>query len=324
MSWWYAREYVSVEQKRRKAEALIEKLKRKRKDLKPVRIEGRTLARTFWGKAWCTHMDRMADYANRLPRGRSYVRNNAVCHLEIRRGEIEALVSGTSLYTVRMQVNALDREQWSAITRACAGKIGTLVDLLQGKLSKEVMAVVCHPKTGLFPQPAEISFTCSCPDYAGLCKHVAAVFYGVGNRLDTMPELLFLLRHVDPGELFSMAMPVQAAEQETAGLAGVDLEDLFGITLERAEERKKDALPPSAPPDFSTLTGADIAALRETTGLSRALFASRLGVTEATIWNWERTQGVLVLRARSRKNLSAFYENADAPGRGLKPRRRKS
>ncbi|MDR2668462.1 MAG: hypothetical protein LBC14_00740, partial [Desulfovibrio sp.] len=231
MSWWYKQEYVSVEEKRRKAARTIEKLRKERLDLRPVRIEGRLLSRTFWGKEWCQQMDMTADYDSRLPRGRSYVRNGAVCHLEIRQGEIHALVSGSKLYTVTVRVEPLPRLHWTLIQDACKEKISTLVDLLQGKLSKEVMAVVCHPETGIFPKASEIAYTCSCPDWAGLCKHTAATLYGVGSRLDEEPELLFLLRHVDPLELFSLDIAARTGGNEAAALQGVDLGDLFGIDL---------------------------------------------------------------------------------------------
>ncbi|MDR2604207.1 MAG: hypothetical protein LBC55_02500 [Desulfovibrio sp.] len=229
MSWWYGRDYVSVEEKRRRAMRTIEKLRREQFDLKPVRIEGRLLSRTFWGKEWCRQMDMKADYDSRLPRGRSYVRNGAVCHLEIRQGEIHALVSGSELYTVTVRVEPLPRRHWKLIQEACKEKISTLVDLLQGKLSKEIMAVVCHPETGIFPKASEIAYACSCPDWAGLCKHTAATLYGVGSRLDEEPELLFLLRHVDPLELFSLDIAAETGGSEAAALQGVDLGDLFGI-----------------------------------------------------------------------------------------------
>ncbi|MDR2821253.1 MAG: SWIM zinc finger family protein [Desulfovibrio sp.] len=246
MSWWRRSAYAceTVEQKRFKAEKLIKKLSKKNPDLKPVRIEGKALARTFWGKAWCRHMDQMADYDNRLPRGRSYARNSAICHLDIRQGEIEVLVSGTRMYTVNMRVKPLEEKQWALIQKACAGKIDTLLNLLQGKLSKEVMSVVCHPETGIFPKPDEISYQCSCPDWADLCKHVAAVFYGVGARLDEQPELLFLLRHADPGELFSLDMAAHVDGGDAAELEGVDLGAMFGIEL-----TDDDAKPPAQESD---------------------------------------------------------------------------
>ena len=210
---------------------------KERKLNSPVIIEGRVIARTFWGKAWCRHMESMADYTNRLPRGRSYVRSGAVRHLAIKPGKAEAIVRGTRTYTVTIRFKPLPDSQWESIQKACKGKIATLIDILQGKLSKEVMAIVTDPESGLFPKPKEIVYTCTCPDWAIMCKHVAASYYGIANRLDTEPELLFALRQVDPVALFSLdgargdfetALPTGGTSE---AFKDVDLGVLFGITL---------------------------------------------------------------------------------------------
>lgn len=323
MSWRYGRDYESVDQKRRKAANLVEKLRQKHPDIKPICIEGKALAKSFWGKAWCKQMDLMADHDNRLPRGRSYARNGAICHLDIRQGEVEAWISGTYMYTVRIRVKPLASAHWERIQAACRGKIATMLDLLQGKLSKEVMAVVSDPESGIFPKPEEIDYDCSCPDWAKLCKHVAAVFYGIGSRLDAEPELLFLLRHADPVELFSLDMAAPTASAEEGSLGGVDLGNLFGIELlakaaapEEAEtaakepERDSAKADTSALPelDFNALTGSGIKALRETVGLSQYHFASRLGLAQNTIQRWEKEPGVVGMFPVSRKKLQDFYK----------------
>ena len=183
---------------------------------RPVRIEGRTIASTFWGRAWCTNLESYSDFANRLPRGRTYVRNGSVVHLKIDKGRIEALVSGSELYEIQIDIAALPKPAWQALKKQSAGKIGTLVELLQGKLSKARDGAGDGSEQGLFPKPKEIKMRCSCPDYAGMCKHLAAVMYGVGNRLDSSPELLFVLRGVDHLELIEQAIPtapIRANEQ---------------------------------------------------------------------------------------------------------------
>ncbi|MDR1856998.1 MAG: SWIM zinc finger family protein [Desulfovibrio sp.] len=225
--WWPP--YVSVAEKRARAEAELKKLRKVRKDIKPVTIEGRTIASTFWGKGWCKQMESLSDFENRLPRGRSYVRNNTVLHLDIREGEVDALVMGTELYKINVSVAPLLPDKWTAIKKACSGKIGSMIDLLQGKLSSEVMNVVCDQNKGMFPVAGEMAFECSCPDWASLCKHIAAVFYAIGNRLDHQPELLFLLRHVDPGELFTVDLNLPDAGTQLQ--LDVDGGDLFGIDL---------------------------------------------------------------------------------------------
>ena len=170
-------------------------------------IEGRAIVSTFWGKAWCTNLEGYSDFENRLPRGRTYVRNGSVVDLKIAKGRITALVSGSELYTVQIDIAALPQKAWQVVKARCAGKVGSLVELLQGKLSNAVMEAVTDRAEGLFPKPKEIKMRCSCPDYAGMCKHLAAVMYGIGNRLDSSPELLFELRGVDHRELIEQAIP---------------------------------------------------------------------------------------------------------------------
>src|SRR5271163_415228 len=189
--------YVPVAARRRKAERETEKLRKKGAVLSPVKIEGRQIARTFWGKAWCENLESYRDYENRLPRGRTYVRNGSVVDLQIAPREVTATVSGSELYQVKVSIGEVPKKQWASICKDCTGGIDSLVELLQGRFAKGVMERICRQGDGLFPKPAEIRFSCSCPDHASMCKHVAAVLYGVGARLDAQPELLFRLRAVD-------------------------------------------------------------------------------------------------------------------------------
>ena len=233
MSRWGWSPYVSVAQRQANAKKEMEKLRKKGQCVMPVEIEGRTIARSFWGKGWCEHLESFSDYENRLPRGRTYVRNGSVCHLEIREGEILAMVSGSELYKVRITIAKLAPAKWAAIKSRCTGQVGSLLELLQGKLSAEVMAVVAHRTDGLFPLPGEIKLDCSCPDWATMCKHVAAVLYGVGHRLDTDPGLLFTLRGVDAQELITAPINLMDGDStQSDTLADADLADLFGIDLD--------------------------------------------------------------------------------------------
>ena len=191
----------------------MEKRRKQGHVVSPVVIAGRTIARTFWGKAWCDNLESYSDYANRLPRGRTYVRNGSVVHLEIQPGKISALVSGSELYTVEITITALSDSHWNCLKGECSGQIGSLVELLQGRLSKSVMDLVTQRDKGLFPKPAEIKMKCSCPDWAGVCKHIAAVMYGIGARLDEKPELLFVLRKVDHLELIAGAVDSASGRQ---------------------------------------------------------------------------------------------------------------
>lgn len=239
MSWFYYGPYVSVAERRKKAEEKIKSLRKRGKDVAPVTIVGRKIATTFWGNAWCKHLESFHDYENRLSRGRSYVRNGFVLDLKISQGIIEAQVMGTSLYTVKIKVTALAKSQWKKVVAECFGKIDSLVELLQGTFSHSVMEVVTNPKGGLFPQSGAITFTCSCPDYARMCKHVAAVLYGVGARLDYSPEELFVLRHVDHRELVGVASDkiFAAVKSKTREKAEEDaLFNLFDIDIENQQK----------------------------------------------------------------------------------------
>src|SRR6267154_6915399 len=216
--------YVPVAERRRQAESKLAKLRKKGEIVAPVTIEGRIIAKSFWGKSWCTNLERYSDYENRLPRGRTYVRNGSVLDLQIAKGEVAAMVAGSELYKVKATIAPVKSARWKAICRDCAGTIDSLVELLQGRLAKGVMDRVCREGDGLFPSPGEIKLNCSCPDGAGMCKHVAAVLYGVGARLDEQPQFLFVLRGVDENELIDSAGRDLPLSKPTPG-AGKLLDD---------------------------------------------------------------------------------------------------
>ncbi len=240
---WYAwRTYVSVAERRRKAEREMQKLAKKGHPVSPVVIEGRTIARSFWGKSWCENLERYSDFSNRLPRGRTYVRNGSVVDLQIAPGEVKALVSGSEIYKVAVKVAQVAKARWTSICKDCAGAIDSLVELLQGRFSKGVMERICQPKAGLFPAPAEIEFSCSCPDWASMCKHVAAVLYGIGSRLDDRPDLLFRLRKVDEKDLIARAgrgLPLARTQPGAARVLRTEgLSELFGLEMATSGEGK--------------------------------------------------------------------------------------
>lgn len=229
--------YVPVAVRRQNAVRRMNQLRKKGLDVQPVEITGRRIATTFWGQAWCDHIESFHDFENRLPRGRTYVRNGSVCHLAIKKGAITALVSGSEIYKIDVEINRLPKAKWQKVKQQSAGQIGSLLELLEGRLSDRVMQVVTDPAEGLFPLADEIRFRCNCFDWATMCKHVAAVLYGVGSRLDQQPELLFLLRGVKHEEL--VLAPAERAIAEATGrtstrrtLAGDQLAGVFGIDLE--------------------------------------------------------------------------------------------
>jgi uncharacterized Zn finger protein/DNA-binding protein H-NS len=231
--------YVPVAARRKKAAREMEKLRKKGIPVEPVVITGRTIATTFWGKAWCKNLESYHDYENRIPRGRTYVRNGSVVDLKIKTKEVLAMVSGSSIYKVKINIKALPKNLWQAICNDCSVGIDSLVELLQGRFNKGVMDRLCRQDNGLFPTPSEIKFSCSCPDYASMCKHIAAALYGIGARLDEKPELLFLLRAVDHNDLLAhvdTAVPF-AKKGPKAGklLETDDISQLFGLDMAEGE-----------------------------------------------------------------------------------------
>ncbi len=255
--------------------------------LQPVAIKGRKIATSFWGMAWCESLEQHCDFSNRLPRGRTYARNGSVIDLRIDRGVIDAQVSGSSIYRVKVQIGELGRERWQQLVADCSGAVGSLLELLQGRFSHAVMAVLTRPATGLFPAPAEMSFACSCPDYAAMCKHVAAVLYGIGARLDRQPDLLFTLRGVDGADLIAAAAGAQGldvgSDRLPTTLAGEDLGAVFGIDLESTPTIDATAPAAAAPrPRRRPTRARPPAAAAEDDGFA-AVFGEGLEVTAALL-----------------------------------------
>lgn len=235
--------YVSVGQRAAQAAREIKALRKEGVKIQPVEIQGLKIAKEFWGKAWCDHIESFNDFENRLPRGRTYVRNGSVCHLAISKGTIKAKVMGSDLYDIEIKIKTLSAKKWKALKQRCSGQIGSLLELLQGRLSDSVMQEVTNSEQGLFPQSDEISLDCDCPDWADLCKHLAAVLYGVGARLDQDPALLFLLRGVNHEELIDvnaqLALQTNRQSGKSKQIASDDLSDVFGIDIAADEPKPK-------------------------------------------------------------------------------------
>jgi uncharacterized Zn finger protein len=228
--------------RQRRALREMEKLKKKGHAISPITVKGRELAKTFWGKAWCRNLEQYSDFKSRLPRGRNYLRRGYVLELQIGAGEITGFVMGSGIcmgsdvYRVKLKIRATTKARWRAICSDCAGEIGSLVELLQGRLAKDVMERLCKQNTGLFPTPKDIELSCSCPDWARMCKHVAAILYGVGSKLDDKPELLFRLHKVDETELIDRAgkkLSLSNRKQVSTNVldSDEDLSALFGLDI---------------------------------------------------------------------------------------------
>lgn len=238
MSYYGFPKHESVAEKKAKAIKALEKLKKKNPEIEPVIIEGRMLAKSWWGKAWNLNLESYADYGNRIARGKSYVRNNTVLDLKIYKGTVEAKVHGSSSkpYDVKIRIDALGSKKWEQVIALCNHRIDSLEQLIQGKFPKELEVLFTERKYGMFPSPKEIHFDCSCPDWASMCKHVAAVLYGIGARLDLDPMLFFKLRDLDGQELVRKSMERKlesmlknAGKRSKRGIADEDISDIFGL-----------------------------------------------------------------------------------------------
>ncbi len=296
--------YVPVEKRREKAAKKVKKLAKNGKAITPIEIQGRTIAHTFWGKSWCTHMESFCDHDNRLPRGRTYVRNGSVCHLEINKGEVKAMVSGSYLYNVTIAIKSLTDEKWQAIKKICTGKISSLLDLLSGKLTTGVMDVVCDKNKGLFPLSNEFNLSCDCPDWATMCKHVAAVLYGVGARLDADPAQLFKLRGVNFEELIDVNQAVLEVTSTRQGkrkrLDDATLDNIFNFEASALPLVVKESTRILKPSVKSTanfpkkLTGNAIAKKRKSLKLTKNEFAKKVGMSVTSITLWEAKEKNLI------------------------------
>jgi uncharacterized Zn finger protein len=236
--------YVPVAQRKRLAQQKAKRRLKKGQSLAPIRITARKIATTFWGTAWCDNLEHYSDFANRLPRGRTYARNGSIVDLQIKTGKITALVAGSTPYDVKITITKLGDKRWKQLQKDCAESIHSLIDLMRGKLPDQVLRRLTDSKKGLFPAPSEIRLSCSCPDGASLCKHLAAVLYGVGHRLDSEPDLFFRLRGVNQQDLISEALTTQSVDaalglDHESALDSGDLESIFGIDLVTSGQASK-------------------------------------------------------------------------------------
>jgi len=240
--------YVPVGKRKEIARKKMEQLKKKNPNLAPVIIEGNKIAESWWGISWNKNLERYSDYANRIGRGRSYVRQGAILDLQITKGKITALVQGSrpSPYEIDISIKPLSKDNWDAIRTKCEGKMESLASLLEGEFPKALGEIFTEKGRGLFPEPKEIKFKCSCPDWASMCKHIAATLFGVGARLDVDPLLFFILRNSDVNDLVSQAVMEKSKKMikksETKSkrvIEDADVSEMFGINVEPEKGKKR-------------------------------------------------------------------------------------
>ncbi len=229
----------SARELKNKALASVKRAGKKGKDFEPaVCHTGRgAICESWWGQAWCDNLESYADYSSRLERGKRYVRSGTVIDLKIDDGKVTARVQGrrSAPYKVEVRVGRLSEESCQKIIDRCTRKIESLEILAGGEFPEELKELFTD-KGGLFPSPKEISFSCTCPDWAMMCKHVAAVMYGIGLRFDENPFYFFKLRGIDPDRFIDVAvenrvekMLANADVKSERIIEDADLTDLFGV-----------------------------------------------------------------------------------------------
>ena len=194
---WFFNDYTSSAELKAKAKKNIAKLK----DAAPVCAHSARgpICLTWWGKEWCKNLESYAEYENRLPRGRRYVRAGGIIDLKIKDNVAKAKIqsSGSGYYNVSVVFKKLRKEDMAKIVARSAQRIDNVDSLLKGDFPEDLKDLFTQEKPGLFPAPDEISFDCDCPDWTSMCKHVAAALYGVGIRIDESPKDFFALRGID-------------------------------------------------------------------------------------------------------------------------------
>ncbi|MDR1530793.1 MAG: SWIM zinc finger family protein [Clostridiales bacterium] len=236
MGWNGYSDYTPVATKKEKARKQLIKLQKKDPGVTPIVIEGRKIAKTWWGISWCKNLESYADYSNRIGRGGTYIRNGFVLDLRVEQGLIRGKVCGSSLYDVTIKIDPLNEKAKAEIINAVGRRIESIESLTNGAFPEEFQELFLRQGKGLFPTPREIHLDCSCPDWADMCKHVAAVLYGVGARLDTDPLIFFKLRGIDVNEFIKKSLDEKlknmmrnAGKKTDRVLDNADIGELFGV-----------------------------------------------------------------------------------------------
>ncbi len=228
----------SAEELRRRAQESLQNAHKKGRRYEPVEVKAARgpICVSWWGRAWCDNLEGYADYASRLERGQRYVRSGAVVDLQIRNGLVEAKVQGRrkTPYKVTVHIGRLPEEKCQYIIGRCNQKISSIEALASGEFPEELKDIFTE-EGGLFPTPREISFNCTCPDWALMCKHVAAVMYAIGVRFDENPFYFFELRGIDVDRFINVALEnrldlmLAHADCRSDRIISSDVTSLFGV-----------------------------------------------------------------------------------------------
>ncbi len=230
--------YETKAEKRRRIGEKLERLRKTDPNIAPLTIEGNTLAKSWWGKAWGKNLESYADYKSRLSRGKNYVKQGAILDLKIEEGKVNSKISGSGskIYDCEIHIERLSDERLKKILEHCQNKISTLDALLTGDFSEELLELFQDKSYGLFPSPDEISFRCDCPDVANICKHVAATLYAIGTKFDDDPMFFFELRQIESENLIQKSvekklenMLEHVGKKTSRTMDASKISDVFGL-----------------------------------------------------------------------------------------------
>lgn len=188
----------------------------------PIQVKGGIKAQSkrgefsssWWGKRWIQALESFLDSA-RLSRGKSYARKGQVLSIDILEGSITSKVQGSrsTPYTVKIEMDILKPSAWQLVIDALSQKAIYTARLLAGELPSDIEEIFKEVRVQLLPfHHADLKTDCSCPDWSNPCKHVAAVFYLLGEEFDRDPFLLFKVRGMDRAN-FLKQLEKQSFEQ---------------------------------------------------------------------------------------------------------------
>jgi len=184
---------------------------------------------TWWAKRWISALERLG-WSNRLQRGRTYARQGNVLEVKVRPGRIDARVQGSRKrpYRVTIHIEPLSDSDWDKAASAMAERALFAARLLAGEMPENIEDAFVQCDTQLFPRSEQdIDMSCTCPDWANPCKHIAAVFYTLGTEFDRDPFLLLLLRGMSREHLLAAlrekrAQAAAASAEASAARARAD------------------------------------------------------------------------------------------------------
>jgi uncharacterized Zn finger protein len=226
-----------------------------------IKAQSKKFGQTWWASRWLAALERLVD-SGRLSRGRSYARSGQVLNIDITTGRVTAQVQGSrpKPYKVKIDIKPLSDEQWARVADAMAAQAIFAAKLLAGEMPNEIEEAFAAANVSLFPLKRNDLITdCSCPDYSNPCKHIAAVYYLLGEQFDGDPFLLFRLRGKSKSEIIEMLRARRSVSEPEVASAPVAHRH-----AEKIEAVEEPAVPLDAEIDRFWVMAADLSDVRTT------------------------------------------------------------